>query len=318
MSSDEAGREFPWPEQDGPVTDRRSAGWLQGEWPQGAGSDWPERRTAWPERRVVENRVMGGAGVQRSSDPVQASPGQPSPGQAGARPGPLKVLRALTAPAHSAQAASILKFHHDRAVRTYPQRVAPEAAQRLLSLTESLARALGQRVEETLEHTARVVELAGHMAQALDFSPDRREALLWGARLHDIGKLAVPPEVLNKQGTLNPEEWRAMRGHVDAGKAIVESLDCLPWVSMCVLTQHHERWNGCGYPLGLAGHNICLEARVFAFCDVYDALTHARPYKPAWTRARALAEIRRLTGSVFDPDLLGVFVRVVSELPEQA
>ncbi|WP_407538721.1 HD-GYP domain-containing protein [Deinococcus radiomollis] len=233
------------------------------------------------------------------------------------RPGPLKVLRALTAPAHSAQAASILGFQDDRAARTYPSRVAPEAAQRLLSLTETLARVLGQRVEETLEHTARVVELAGRMAQALELSPDRREALIWGARLHDIGKLAVPPEVLNKQGKLDREEWRAMRGHVAAGKAIAESLDCLPWVSMCVVAQHHERWNGCGYPLGLAGDSICLEARVFAFCDVYDALTHARAYKPAWTRARALGEIRRLTGSVFDPSLLGVFVQVVSELPEE-
>ncbi|WP_456830173.1 HD-GYP domain-containing protein [Deinococcus sp. UYEF24] len=206
---------------------------------------------------------------------------------------------------------------HAFTVQSYPPRVVPEAAQRLMTLTESLARMLGQRVDETLEHTARVVELAGRMAQSLGFSPDRREALIWGARLHDIGKLAVPPEVLHKQGALNTEEWRAMRGHVEAGQAIAESLDCLPWVSMCVLAQHHERWNGGGYPLGLAGDSICLEARVFAFCDVYDALTHARSYKPAWTRGRAIREIRRLSGSFFDPDLLGVFVQVVSELPEQ-
>ena len=227
------------------------------------------------------------------------------------------MLRALASASRGSRAANLLVAPDDLVVQRYPPRVAPEAAHRLMSLTESLARMLGQRVEETLEHTARVVDLAGRMAQSLEFSPDRREALIWGARLHDIGKLAVPPEVLNKQGALSPDEWRAMRGHVEAGQAIAESLDCLPWVSMCVLTQHHERWNGGGYPLGLAGDSICLEARMFAFCDVYDALTHARAYKPAWTRGRALREIRRLTGSFFDPALLGVFVRVVSELPEQ-
>ena len=199
--------------------------------------------------------------------------------------------------------------------RAYPPRVVPEAVQRLMSLTEALAQMLGQSVDETLEHTTRVVDLAGRMAHLLGFPPDRLEALLWGARLHDIGKLAVPPEVLHKTGTLTPEEWRAMRGHVEAGREIAESLDCLPLVSVCVLAQHHEHWNGGGYPLGLAGDNICLEARMFAFCDVYDALTHARTYKLAWTRGRALREIRRQTGSVFDPELLDSFVQVVSELP---
>ncbi|WP_407570423.1 HD-GYP domain-containing protein [Deinococcus altitudinis] len=243
---------------------------------------------------------------------------------AGSRPrhgreasGPLNLLRALSMDPEGGQHGHLADPDRAFGVQGYPPRVVPEAVQRLMSLTESLARMLGQRVDETLEHTARVVELAGRMAQSLNFSPDRREALIWGARLHDIGKLAVPPEVLHKQGALNTEEWRAMRGHVEAGQAIAESLDCLPWISMCVLAQHHERWNGGGYPLGLAGDDICLEARVFAFCDVYDALTHARSYKPAWTRGRALREIRRLTGSFFDPDLLGAFVQVVSELPEQ-
>jgi putative nucleotidyltransferase with HDIG domain len=206
--------------------------------------------------------------------------------------------------------------HHLLRVQTYPPRVVPEAARGLMRLTESLARMLGRRVDETLEHTVRVVELAGRMARMLGFSPDRRDALIWGAHLHDIGKLAVPPEVLHKQGELTPDEWRAMRGHVEAGQAIAQTLDCLPWASMCVLAQHHEHWNGGGYPLGLTGDGISLEARMFAFCDVYDALTHARTYKPAWTRAQAIREIRSLTGSVFDPALLGVFLQVVAELPE--
>ncbi len=254
----------------------------------------------WPEEDQTEVMVLSAMGGTNDGEPE-----------------PLSLLRALDMDAHVSQDGNPSASHHDVRVQTYPPRVVPEAALRLMSLTESLARMLGQCIDETLEHTARVVELAGRMAQSLGFSPDQREALIWGARLHDIGKLAVPPEVLHKQGALNSDEWRAMRGHVEAGQAIAESLDCLPWVSMCVLAQHHERWNGGGYPLGLAGKSICLEARMFAFCDVYDALTHARTYKPAWTRKRALREIRRLTGSVFDPDLLGVFVQVVSDLPDQ-
>ena len=196
--------------------------------------------------------------------------------------------------------------------RPSPLRVTKDAASLLLALSDSLAQMLGERFEETSAHTERVVHLARQMAGLLAFDEVRLEALLWGARLHDIGKLAVPPEVLHKIGPLSHCEWRAMRAHVEAGQAIAESLGMLPWSSLCLLAQHHECWDGSGYPAGLRGREICLEARIFAYCDVYDALIYARSYKAAWSQEQALTEIRTQAGRHFDPELLDVFLRVVA------
>jgi HD-GYP domain-containing protein (c-di-GMP phosphodiesterase class II) len=194
-----------------------------------------------------------------------------------------------------------------------PACVPDEAAARLKALAASLAEMLGQPDHETARHTERVVELVGRMADRMQFDPVRVDALLWGARLHDIGKLAVPSEILHKRSRLDAQEWRVMQAHVEAGEAIAGSLDGLPQTALRVLSQHHERWDGSGYPAGLAGEEICLEARMFAFCDVYDALTHVRSYKPAWTHTQAINEIVRQTGCLFDPSLLAIFLFAASE-----
>ncbi len=207
--------------------------------------------------------------------------------------------------------AGMLVAAHPEHLNSSPW-VTEDAAPLLLSLQGSLALMLGERFEETSAHTDRVVHLARQMAGLLAFDEARLEALLWGARLHDIGKLAVPAEVLHKTGPLSHCEWRAMRAHVEAGQAIAESLGVLPWASLCLLAQHHECWDGSGYPAGLRGPEICLEARIFAYCDVYDALIHARSYKAAWSQEQVLTEIRTQAGRHFDPELLDVFLRVVA------
>lgn len=189
-----------------------------------------------------------------------------------------------------------------------------EAVAGLQSLAASLAGMLGQPDPETAAHTERVVDLVGRMADRMRLDPVHAEALLLGARLHDIGKLAVPDEILHKRSQLDAHEWRVMRAHVEAGEAIAGSLDGLPRTALRLLVQHHERWDGSGYPAGLAGEEICLEARIFAFCDVYDALTHARSYKPAWTHAEAIDEIIRQSGCLFDPALLDTFLGVAGDL----
>jgi len=183
---------------------------------------------------------------------------------------------------------------------------------RLQALAASLGQMLGHDDHETLDHTERVATLAARMAEHLGLPAARRDALVWGARMHDIGKLAVPGDVLAKRGPLTPDEWRAMRGHVEAGLAIAESLGCLPRTALLVLAQHHERWDGRGYPARLHGEQICLEARIFTLCDVWDALTQARPYKAAWTAPQAGAELERLAGQAFDPALVPAFLAVVT------
>lgn len=172
----------------------------------------------------------------------------------------------------------------------------------------ALALILEARDSETRGHTDRVAELALRMAGALSWSPSQTRALRWGAYLHDIGKLDVPDAVLLKPGPLDAAEWTLMRSHVEAGLRFAVGLDALPAAALRVVRDHHERWDGQGYPAGKEGEEISLEGRLFALCDVYEALVSERPYKVAWTQEAALAEIGAQAGRHFDPVLTRVFV----------
>ncbi|CAM3160136.1 Response regulator [Deinococcus saxicola] len=180
-----------------------------------------------------------------------------------------------------------------------------EAALRVLGL------ALEVRDGETKGHTDRVAALAMRMAGALCWSPSQMRALRWGAYLHDIGKIAIPDAVLLKPGALDTGEWTVMRSHVGEGLHFVAALGFLPATALEVVRDHHERWNGQGYPVGKVGCEISLAGRVFALCDVYDALTSKRPYKAAWTSEAALFEIEGQAGQHFDPVLTGVFLELL-------
>ena len=184
-------------------------------------------------------------------------------------------------------------------------REAREAALRALGL------ALETRDRETLGHTDRVTDLALRMGRQLGWDPERLEALRWGAYLHDIGKIAVPDSVLLKRGALDAPERSEMQRHVTEGVRFAQALGFLPPQAMNVIRDHHERWDGAGYPHGAAGHAISEEGRVFALCDVFDALTSARPYKDAWTREAALAELRAQAGRHFDPALVSIFTDLI-------
>ncbi|OLV15459.1 Response regulator [Deinococcus marmoris] len=187
---------------------------------------------------------------------------------------------------------------------------------------ESALRAMGLALEardrETSGHTDRVAALAMRMAQALGYCPAQTQALRWGSYLHDIGKIAIPDTVLLKPGSLDDAEWAVMRSHVCEGVRFAASLGFLPEAALEVVRDHHERWNGQGYPAGKAGSEISLSGRLFALCDVYDALTSQRPYKAAWTRRAALAEIEGQAGQHFDPELVRLFLQMLTpgdELP---
>ncbi|MFC4452749.1 HD-GYP domain-containing protein [Deinococcus sonorensis] len=203
-----------------------------------------------------------------------------------------------------------------------PSRLAPwgagascgSLAPRWQLLLGRLTRLLEERDAETDRHTTRVTHLAQQFARRLNVPPERCRALGWGARLHDIGKLTVPMELLQKAGPLHAWEREVLCGHVWAGQCIAGALDGLPAAALTVIAEHHERWDGQGYPRGLRGEQISLEARLFSLCDVFDALTHQRSYKPAWGPTAALEEMRSQVGRQFDPGLFPVFEQLIHEL----
>lgn len=172
--------------------------------------------------------------------------------------------------------------------------------------------ALEARDFETQGHTQRVQGLARRMGEALHLSDAQLTALRRGAALHDIGKLCIPDAVLLKPGRLTPEERLVVERHAPLGAALVARIPFLEPEAQQVVRHHHERWDGSGYPDRLAGTQTPLLARLFALCDVYDALTSERPYKGAMGHDEALAVLREGSGTQFDPELLELFCRVVT------
>lgn len=191
------------------------------------------------------------------------------------------------------------------------------AEERTFQAHEDAMRALGLALEardaETKGHTDRVSDLAVRMATALDLPTNQITAIRWGAYLHDIGKIGTPDAILHKPSALEPHEMDVIRQHPRIGAMFAEQLTFLPPTAYDVIYLHHERWDGNGYPLALSGTAIPLAARIFAICDVYDALTNVRPYKHAWTVEHALDEIQRQAGTHFDPDLVALFIKLVAE-----
>ncbi|MDQ3859269.1 MAG: HD domain-containing protein [Actinomycetota bacterium] len=187
-----------------------------------------------------------------------------------------------------------------------------EAVQRLYRETlASLVNALGHKDEVTSKHAHEVVDLAVAVASELGVSGDDLRRIELGALLHDIGKIRIPETLLTKPGPLEEREWRIMRQHTEAGEAILAPIaslrDILP-----VVRSSHERWDGRGYPDGLAGEDIPLGARVVAVCDAFHALTEGRPYRPAMSREGAERELRANAGRQFDPTCVDALLAVLA------
>jgi HD-GYP domain-containing protein (c-di-GMP phosphodiesterase class II) len=158
-------------------------------------------------------------------------------------------------------------------------------------------------------HGERVAALAEAIAVKLEWDAARIEMLRYAAPLHDVGKVAVPYEILEKRAPLTPEERIEIQRHPSAGASLVEQIrsarGALPYV-----LYHHERWDGGGYPHGMRGREIPEEARVLAVADAFDAMTSVRPYRRQFTIERALEEIRRCAGTQFDPTVAEAFLAV--------
>jgi PAS domain S-box-containing protein/putative nucleotidyltransferase with HDIG domain len=181
-----------------------------------------------------------------------------------------------------------------------------EARAEMLAL---LAIAVEYRDDETFQHTERVGVIAAELAARLGLRPDKVERLREAALLHDVGKIAIPDCVLLKPGSLSVEEQRVMESHTALGaRMLARSSSPVLQMAAVIAATHHEWWNGAGYPSGLAGERIPLVGRVVAVADVFDALTHERPYKPAWPLSQAIARIRSASGLQFDPAVVEAFL----------
>lgn len=171
--------------------------------------------------------------------------------------------------------------------------------------------ALDLRDKETEGHTKRVTELAVRLAQELNCSEEDIIHIHRGALLHDMGKMGIPDEILQKPGALNEEEWKVMRRHPQYAQQMLSRIGYLN-EALIIPYCHHERWDGSGYPQGLKGEEIHLFARLFAVVDVWDALSSDRPYRKRMPPEVVTAYLREEAGKLFDPQIVSVFLKVIN------
>ncbi len=177
-------------------------------------------------------------------------------------------------------------------------------------LTLSLASALSNHDRRTRGHSERTRAYTDLLAEELKLSEADRDKLRWAALLHDVGKLEVPVEILNKDGALDPDEWAIVRRHpVEGMRLIAPIAEWLgPWAK--TIEHHHERWDGSGYPYGLQGEEIALGARIVAVADAYDVMTSGRSYQPSRAHSAARVEVAKHSGSQFDPKVVRALMNV--------
>jgi len=182
----------------------------------------------------------------------------------------------------------------------------------LMEMMLVLVQALEERDEYTRGHSERVSKLSIAIGEKLGFSSARLTMLSRGALLHDIGKIGIRDELLYKPGSFTPEERARMNKHPEKGHFIV--LNChLLWDVIPMIRSHHENYDGSGYPDGLKGEEILIEARIVSLADYFDALATARPYKQALSKEESIAYVKNMSGRKFDPKVVDAFLKVVDD-----
>ncbi len=208
------------------------------------------------------------------------------------------------------------KRRYERHLRELVEQRTEELNRTLASLEEAyratlkaLTSALETRDCETHGHSERVVSYSLRLGREFDLSKEQLRALEFGALLHDIGKIGVPDAILRKPARLTEQEWENMRRHPLLGQQILRGIEFLEGAAQ-VVAQHHEKWDGTGYPLGLRGAEIDLNARIFAVADAFDAIVSDRVYRHGKSYELATAELIRNAGTQFDPEVVAAFCRI--------
>lgn len=184
-----------------------------------------------------------------------------------------------------------------------------------LQVIHRLGRAAEYKDNETGLHVIRMSHYAKEIALAAGMGTNDADELLNAAPMHDIGKIGIPDFILQKPGKLTPDEWEIMKTHTSIGATIIgEDNSNLLKIAHAIALNHHEKWDGSGYPNGLSGEAIPIEARIVAIADVFDALTSVRPYKTAWSIEAATRYIQEESGRHFDPDLVIAFITALPEI----
>lgn len=216
--------------------------------------------------------------------------------------------------------SELAKYRRDLEVMVEQRTRQLQAAMRRVELTydetlEALGASLDLRDTETAGHSERVTHYCLEIAQRMGCSGDQLKQIRRGSYLHDIGKIGIPDSILLKQGKLTSEETQVMQTHVRIGYDVVCRIAFLAGAAEIVLT-HQERWDGMGYPQGLAGEEIPVGARIFAVADTLDAMTSDRPYRRALPYQQAREEISRESGRQFDPVVVQAFLAIPGEVWE--
>jgi len=188
----------------------------------------------------------------------------------------------------------------------------------VINMVKSLVFAIEAKDDYTRGHSERVCQYSLLMAERLGLDEERKKILQWSSILHDSGKIGIPESILNKPWRLKDEEYQIIKNHPMKGHTILEPLEQLA-SSLPGMLHHHERYDGAGYPEGLKGKEIPLDARIIAVADTFDAMTSNRAYRPAKTPEEAIEEIEKVAGTQLDPDLVKVFKEVFTRdlAPEQ-
>ncbi len=183
------------------------------------------------------------------------------------------------------------------------------------STLDSLVRILDIRHKETKEHTDRVTHLAIELSKLVGIQGEKLKNIRYGATLHDIGKLGTPDNILNKPQSLTIEEWEIIKEHPKVALEFIKPISFLK-NAIDIPYCHHEKWDGSGYPQGLAGNTIPIAARIFAIVDVWDALRSNRTYKLAWNKEKVISHMKELSGKHFDPEIVNLFLDNLEKLTE--
>lgn len=199
-----------------------------------------------------------------------------------------------------------------KAIEHERQQSAERMKRVLLQTVKAVSLTLEMRDPYTAGHQRRVAQLAAAIGERLGFDPDRLEGLHTGALIHDLGKINVPSDFLSRPGKLSDAAFGVIKSHPDVGAEIVDGID-FPWPVSQMIRQHHERLDGSGYPNGLRGDDIILEARILAVADVVEAISSHRPYRPSLGLDAALKEIQDRSGSHYDPAVVQACIAIIHD-----